>query len=84
MLYYLKIISASDFLNSKVITDEFKFLEHQHLSDILKFWIQVENFSRNLLNFERKINTKVQKLENLDLENLYKQWQTDAMVIYDK
>jgi hypothetical protein len=61
-----------------------KYLEHQGLSDLLKFWIQVENFSRNLLNYERKLKTKSRKLEKVKLESLYSQWQSDAMVIYDK
>jgi hypothetical protein len=61
-----------------------KYLEHENVSELLKFWIQVENFSRNLLNYELKIKTKRQKLEESKLESLYKQWQNDAMVIYDK
>ena len=50
-----------------------KYLEKENVSDLLKFWMQAENFSRNLL------------LNNTnDLESFYNQSQNDAMIIYDK
>ena len=59
---------------------------------MLKFWIQAENFTRNLLSFNNSSNIKTthSNTNNSDektkkeIENLYKQWQNDAMVIYDK
>ena len=59
-----------------------KYLEQENTSDLLKFWIQAENFSRNLLNFKK--SSHKDSISKSELENLYKQWQNDAMIIYDK
>lgn len=55
-----------------------KYLEQEKLSDLLKFWIQAENFTRNVANFEQSNDV------NLSIEALFKQWQSDAVIIYDK
>ena len=54
------------------------------MSNLLKFWIQAENFSRNLLNLEAKIKRNNQLLQKNQTSKLYQQWQNDAMIIYDK
>lgn len=63
------------------------------MSDLLKFWIQAENFSRNLLNINKLIKKKTNGADvslnsngstNIEVENQFKQWQNDAMIIYDK
>ena len=63
------------------------------MSDLLKFWIQAENFSRNLLNINKLIKNKTNGAEvslnlngstNIEVESQFKQWQNDAMIIYDK
>ena len=78
---------------NKLQFSHIKYLEKENTSDLLKFWIQAENFTRNLLNFNSNINCKSRKKLNDELldksvkneiEILYKQWQNDAMIIYDK
>lgn len=55
-----------------------KYLEQEQLSDLLKFWIQAENFTRNVANFDQTNDV------DLGIETLFKQWQSDAVIIYDK
>lgn len=59
-----------------------KYLEQENVSDLLKFLVQAEMFSRNLESF--KIEPQNDTESKFDLKSLYKQWQDDAMVIYDK
>lgn len=62
-------------------------MEEERVSDLLKFWIQADNFSRNLLNLKNMPNFKNLKLNRKnksEVETLFKQWQNDAMIIYDK
>lgn len=70
-------LSLSDFLYDEIaVVYLLEYLEKENVRDLLKFWMQAENFSRNLL-----INKFSIKKSNLEL--MYKQWQNDAMVIYD-
>jgi len=58
----------------------FKFLENEKASELLKFWMQAENFSRNVLNKQTSLNVR----NKSEVESQFKQWQNDAMIIYDK
>ncbi len=70
-------LSLSDFLYDEIaVVYLLEYLEKENVRDLLKFWMQAENFSRNLI-----INKSSIKKSNL--ETMYKQWQNDAMVIYD-
>lgn len=55
-------------------------MENEKASELLKFWMQAENFSRNVLNKQTSLNVR----NKSELESQYKQWQNDAMIIYDK
>ncbi len=54
-------------------------MEQENISDLLKFWIQAENFSRNVSSFK---NTHKPDSSCLS-ESLFNQWQSDAIIIYD-
>lgn len=54
-----------------------EYLEQENVSDLLKFLVQAEMFTRNMESL------KVAQDSKLDLKSLCKQWQDDAMVIYD-
>ncbi len=70
-------LSLSDFLYDEIaVVYLLEYLEKESVRDLLKFWMQAENFSRNLLINKSSINKS-------NLEATYKQWQNDAMVIYD-
>lgn len=60
-----------------------KYLEQENVSDLLKFLVQAEMFSRNLESFKIEPENDAET-KKFDLKSLYKQWQDDAMVIYDK
>lgn len=59
-----------------------EYLEQSNKSDLLKFWMQAENFSRNILNFNEKFKNKKDN-QSFTVEDLYNQWQSDAIIIYD-
>ena len=54
-------------------------MEQENCSDLLKFWIQAENFSRNVSSF---VQTKTNNTNN-QIEKIFNQWQSDAVIIYD-
>ena len=58
-----------------------KYLEQENASDLIKFWLQADNFTHNILNLKEDY-----KLNRFDDHNeaLFKQIQNDAMVIYEK
>lgn len=58
-----------------------KYLEQEKMSDLLKFWIQAENFSQNILNVK---NSFTKRKNDINYESLFKQIQNDAIIIYDK
>ena len=59
-------------------------MEQEKVSDLLKFWIQAENFSQNVANIKKRLEEDVKKDEIINYENLFKQIQNDAIVVYDK
>ncbi len=60
----------------------FKYLEQEKISDLLKFWIQAENFSQDVQNIKKSLNEN--EKNEVNYENLFKQIQNDAMIVYDK
>lgn len=76
-----RILDLSDILYDDIAVVYFlEYLEQENISDLLKFWIQAENFSRNILNFRECYKENNQAFT---VEDLYNQWQGDAIVIYD-
>ena len=71
-------LNKSNYFLLIIINLILKFLEQERCSDLLKFWIQAENFSRNIASLE-----KTNDLQSR-IENVFKQWQSDAVIIYDK
>ncbi len=61
-----------------------KYLEQEKVSDLLKFWIQAENFSQNVNNIKKSLEEDFKKDKIVNYENLFKQIQNDAIVVYDK
>ena len=55
----------------------FQYLEQEKCSDLMKFWIQAENFSRNLASLAKSNDL------HLNINTMFKQWQSDAVIIYD-
>ncbi|CAF0881051.1 unnamed protein product, partial [Brachionus calyciflorus] len=84
--YLTNILEKRDLTLSDFLYDDFavvfflEFLEQENVSCLLKFWIQADNFTRNLQNM--KLSELLQNPKN-NFESLYKQWQNDAMIIYD-
>ena len=58
-----------------------KFLEQEKRSDLLKFWMQAENFKRNILSLNKDANSAQ---INISIVDLFHTWQSDAIIIYDK
>lgn len=54
-----------------------EYLEQEKCSDLMKFWIQAENFSRNVSSLEYSNDL------HLNIDVMFKQWQSDAVIIYD-
>ncbi|RNA28382.1 A-kinase anchor mitochondrial-like [Brachionus plicatilis] len=83
---YLKTVLDSKTLNlSDFLYDDFavvfflEYLEQEKVSCLLKFWIQADNFTKNL----QLLQAFDPRPDNIQFEQLYKQWQSDAMIIYD-
>lgn len=77
-----KRLQLSDLLYDDLAVVYFlEYLEQERISDLLKFWIQAENFSRNILNFQKRYQQDLD--QNFTIETLYNQWQADAIIIYD-
>lgn len=75
-------LELCDFLYDEIAIVYFlEYIEKENVRDLLKFWMQVENFSRNLLLNKCAIKDKQVKRSTIDA--IFKQSQNDAMIIYD-
>lgn len=85
--YMLNILENRRLQLSDILYDDLavvyflEYLEQEKISDLLKFWIQGENFSRNILNFKKR--NQLNPDQSFTVESLYNQWQSDAIIIYD-
>ena len=59
-------------------------MEQEKVSDLLKFWIQAENFSQNVINIKKSLDEDLKKNNTINYESLFKQIQNDAIIVYDK